>query len=686
LYAQTELDKYPPNGFDQIFEKSDLLPAFVRRWEAYLRTANRQRDPVFVPWHLFAALPPDQFAAMSSSVCDTIRTATPDQINPRAAALFETPPANFTEVIDRYGQLFVAADAEWSEQAELARSEPLLDSAAEQVRQVMFGTGSPCEVPDEGIVHTETFFDSGTCTELWRLQGEIDRWLIAPSQPPGYALILKDRANPSEPRIFRRGNILTQGDDVPRHFLGVLSPPDRKPFQVGSGRLELAQNIIDKSNPLTARVIVNRVWAHHFGTGLVSTPSDFGLRAEPPSHPELLDWLTSRFIQEGWSLKRLHRLIITSAAFRRSSLGPTSKADLEYAIQVDPENRLVWRMNSRRLTFEQFRDSMLAATGEIDLQTGGKPTDLLKDTSNLRRTLYGLVDRQFLPAILRVFDFANPDLHVPKRSQTTVPQQALFFMNHPLVLERAQKLAAACGNDPDPRDSIGQMFQRVLQRSATDAELTDALQVIAQAVTETPALRLTPADWMYGYGKYDEDIQRVQDFETLPHFTGQSWQGGPAWPDAKLGWVQLSAVGGHPGNTRSTASVRRWTAPRNMTVRVESELRHQVAAGDGVRGFIVSSKNGQLGATKVHNASAHLNTKAFTVKKGETIDFVVDIDSVLNSDQYLWKAMITDVAASNSATVWDSEADFPTGATNRLAPLEQLAQILFCSNEFLFVD
>jgi hypothetical protein len=138
LHAQTELHKYPPNGFDQIFEKSDLLPAFVRRWEAYLRTANRQRDPVFVPWHLFAELPPDQFAARSSSVCDTIRTATPEQINPRVAAVFETPPANFTEVIDRYGQLFVQADAEWTKQAELTGSEPLSDPAAEQVRHVMF--------------------------------------------------------------------------------------------------------------------------------------------------------------------------------------------------------------------------------------------------------------------------------------------------------------------------------------------------------------------------------------------------------------------------------------------------------------------------------------------------------------------------------------------------------------------
>ena len=150
--------------------------------------------------------------------------------------------------------------------------------------------------------------------------------------------------------------------------------------------------------------------------------------------------------------------------------------------------------------------------------------------------------------------------------------------------------------------------------------------------------------------------------------------------------MQLSAIGGHPGNTRATACVRRWTAPGDLIVRVESELRHEVAAGDGVRAFMVSSHNGLLSEAKVHQSSAQLDTEAIQVKKGETIDFVVDIDSVLNSDQHLWKATITDVDAMNSATVWDSAADFPTNAANRLGPLEQLAQILFCSNEFLFVD
>ncbi|MCA9120150.1 MAG: PSD1 domain-containing protein [Planctomycetaceae bacterium] len=686
LHAQTELHRYPPNGFDQIFAKSDLLPAFVRRWEAYLRNAKREQNPVFVPWHMFAGLTPEEFGAESSAVCAAIRSATPEQINARVAGAFATPPSSFTEVIDRYGKILAEVDAEWTQQLAIAETDHFSDPANEQLRQVLYGPSSPCEVPDEGIVHTETFFDSGTCTALWKLQGEVDRWLIAPQKPPACALILKDRPAPSEPRVFRRGNILTQGSDVPRQFLAVLSQDERKPFQVGSGRLELAREIIDESNPLTARVIINRVWAQHFGVGLVSTPSDFGLRAERPSHPDLLDWLTSRFVSEGWSLKKLHRLIVTSAVFRQSSRGPTNEEDLARALKIDADNRLLWRMNSRRLTFEQFRDSMLADTRELILQVGGKPVDQFKDTSNGRRTLYGLVDRQFFPAILRVFDFANPDLHVPKRTQTTVPQQALFFMNHPLVLERAKRLAAVCGTDVPPQRAIEEMFLHVLQRRPTQAELKDALQVVSNAARETPEIRVTAAEWTYGFGKLNEATQQVEKFEKLPHFTGNSWQGGPAWPDPKLGWVQLSAIGGHPGNTREVACVRRWTAPRDMQVTLTSELRHEVAAGDGVRAFLVSSRSGQLGAAKVHQSTAHLNVEVISVSKGETIDFIVDIDSVLNSDQFLWKATITEAGEADVPTVWDSVADFPTNAVDRLEPLEQLAQVLFCSNEFLFVD
>src|SRR5262249_20949755 len=148
--------------------------------------------------------------------------------------------------------------------------------------------------------------------ELWKLQNQVENWILQSPLAPRYAVVLTDRDSPTTPHVFKRGNPANLGDKVPRQFVSVLAGTERQPFSMGSGRLELAKAITDTQNPLTARVIVNRVWAHHFGAGLVRTPSDFGTRADPPSHPELLDWLTSRFVEDGWSLKRLHRRILLS--------------------------------------------------------------------------------------------------------------------------------------------------------------------------------------------------------------------------------------------------------------------------------------------------------------------------------------------------------------------------------------
>jgi hypothetical protein len=340
-------------------------------------------------------------------------------------------------------------------------------------------------VPDGPISYTETFFDSATCTELWKLQGEVDRCLIkTPSSIP-VALALTDQASPIEPRIFQRGNPLKLGADVPRQFLAVLSGARREPFRAGSGRHELALSIIDPKNPLTARVLVNRVWAHHFG-----------LRADPPSHPELLDWLAARFVESGWSLKQLHRWIVLSATYRQISAPPHDPNVRARLIQIDPDNRLLWRALPRRLTFEEIRDSLFHATGELDRQIGGKPKDLFAAPFLTRRTLYGQVDRQYFPSVLRMFDFANPDLHVPQRIETTVPQQALFFMNHPLVLERAQILADQARVGVGPRDAVLKMFRKTLQRDPRQDELSDALALVEAAVVESPGSareRGTPA-------------------------------------------------------------------------------------------------------------------------------------------------------------------------------------------------
>ena len=489
LKAQTELSKYPEQGFDQILEKTDILPQFVRAWRSRLDQAALTDDPVFVPWHAYFAIRGEHFTADAIAATDSLQQQA-DRINPLVQAAFENPPATFEDVIERYASLLTDIDNQWQSLATAAaeglarEATGLADPAAEQLRRVMYGPGAPCEVPDEPIVHTEDYCDSGTCTELWRLRGEIDRWLINAEQPVAYALTLNDRDWPREPHIFRRGNPANRGDPVPRQFLKLFSGESREPFSIGSGRLELAQAIIDPANPLTSRVIVNRVWAQHFGEGLVRTPSDFGTRAESPSHPQLLDWLASRLIENGWKLKDLHRLIVLSSTFRQSSPGPDANSQRALARRIDPDNRLLWRMNAHRLTFEEFRDSLLAAAGELDLTIGGRPAELFKAPYPQRRTLYGLVDRQFLPGTLRMFDFANPDLHIPQRSETTVPQQALFVMNHPLFLERAKALAESVSDNLDPAQRVAAMYEHVYQREPTPQEASAALGFVASQVDQ----------------------------------------------------------------------------------------------------------------------------------------------------------------------------------------------------------
>jgi hypothetical protein len=276
-------------------------------------------------------------------------------------------------------------------------------------------------------------------------------------------MVLVDNDQPTEPVIFIRGNAGRRGDPVPRRFPQILEP-EGTPFKNGSGRLELAQAITDPTNPLTARVIANRVWAWHFGTALVSTPSDFGARSDPPSHPELLDYLASRLMEEGWSLKALHREILLSAVWQQASV------DRPEARAVDPENHLYWRMNRRRHEFEAQRDAWLFAAGRLNNAMGGKPQDIETQPFSTRRTVYALIDRNNLPGLLRAFDYPSPDVSTAERPQTTVPQQALFGMNSPFVQQMASALAARTADIADPTTRVERLFELSLARKPTGEE------------------------------------------------------------------------------------------------------------------------------------------------------------------------------------------------------------------------
>jgi hypothetical protein len=275
---------------------------------------------------------------------------------------------------------------------------------------------------------------------LRALQKKVDAFKANSSAAPPRAMILQDMPQPVSPRVFLRGNPNNPGPEVPRQFLGLLAGKKRQPFHQGSGRLELARAIADSNNPLTARVLVNRLWLHLFGQGLVTTPSDFGLRADPPSHPELLDYLAARFVEDGWSIKKTLRLIMLSETYQ------TSSAPHPQAAALDPENRWLARMSRKRLDFEAMRDALLATSGKLDLKMYGPAVDITASPFSGRRTLYGFIDRQNLPGLFRTFDFASPDATSPQRYLTTVPQQALFLLNSPFVQEQARALAKRAGD------------------------------------------------------------------------------------------------------------------------------------------------------------------------------------------------------------------------------------------------
>jgi hypothetical protein len=300
---------------------------------------------------------------------------------------------------------------------------------------------------------------------------------------PGRGMVMRDRERPTQPRVFLRGQPGNPGPEVPRQFLAILCGDKRQPFQHGSGRLELAQAIASPNNPLTARVMVNRVWLHLFGHGLVRTPSDFGTRSDPPTHPELLDHLARRFMADGWSMKKLIRSMVLSSTYQQSSQAS--------APGNDPENLLLARMNRGRLDFEALRDSMLFVSGQLDTTVHGRSVDLGKTPYSRRRTVYGFIDRQNLPGMFRTFDFAGPDTHSPMRFSTTVPQQALFLMNHPFVVEQVKKLVArpeiAAMEPGDGR--VQALYRLVLGRSAKPEELILAREFLANP---EPADKLNP--------------------------------------------------------------------------------------------------------------------------------------------------------------------------------------------------
>ncbi len=343
------------------------------------------------------------------------------------------------------------------------------------------------------------------------------------AMPPKYAYVhgVRDVETPGDLKVHVRGNPMRLGDVVPRGFVSVLSPGERTTFTTGSGRLELAKTI--GRQPLALRVIVNRIWKQHFGTGIVATPSNFGINGERPTHPELLDYLAQYFVDHGMSIKALHKEILRSRVYGLS-------ADTQAAAAAkDSGNRLYWRANRTRMSAEQIRDAVLFVSGALDARLGGPSVPLtpLGD----RRTIYGKVSRYKLDEFLQLFDFPSPSQTAEQRYATTVPLQRLFFMNSDFVQQHAERLAERVADEPDDAARIATVYRLVFGRAPTAAEVTAGRAFLkAEALKQYEERKVKAAE---AKGKPPEEPPPAEE----PKATGEGEDDGMPDPNGMMAGV-----------------------------------------------------------------------------------------------------------------------------------------------------
>ena len=324
------------------------------------------------------------------------------------------------------------------------------------IKAIFLEPNGPFAVPAADVEKQLASDDSKTLAAM-RLQLQETKKAAPPMYPAANVL----QGGGTTMKVFVRGNPLKFGEIAPKGFLQLFASPISTTAKDYT-RLDLANAIASKDNPLTARVIVNRVWQQHFGKGLVGTPSNFGKLGDRPTHPELLDWLTLNFIERGWSIKTLHRTIMLSSTYQLKS--STTAA----GIATDGDNAMLWHANRRRMDVEIWRDSLLAVSGNLDRTTGG-PTFDLKSESN-RRTVYAKISRHELDGLLRLFDFPDANVTADKRTVTTVPQQQLFALNSEFMLKQAKSFAARLQRLSSDPERIRAGYQQAYGRMPADKE------------------------------------------------------------------------------------------------------------------------------------------------------------------------------------------------------------------------
>ncbi|HEY1785504.1 MAG TPA: DUF1553 domain-containing protein, partial [Pirellulales bacterium] len=444
--------------------------------------------------------------------------------------------------------------------------------------------------------------------------------------------------------LFYRGDIKQPREEIAPADLTIatppgvrfLIPPDDPQLPTSGRRLAWARHLVDGRHPLVGRVLVNRIWLHHFGRPLVDTPGDFGVLGARPNLPDLLDLLAVELVEGGWSLKRLHKQIMTSSVYRQSSRSDPAKE------AIDAANVLYWRMPLQRLDAEALRDRMLATAGVLDLAMFGPPVPVEDDATGQvvvkgdvpRRSIYLQVQRTKPVSFLTAFDAPVMETNCDRRLSSTVATQSLMMMNSEAVLKRAAALA-----------------DRLARETPLDFPAPSAWNFPAGA-----------GQWQYGAGHYDLSTARVADFRPLPSFSGSAWNGTAQTADPALAYVTLTRSGSQPCDSQH-AAIRRWTAPADGLLSIDGRLNHAAAEGDGVDARIVSSRGGSLGQWAAHKSAVTTAPGPIEVKQGDTVDFVVDCRESTDADAADWIVGLRLARPDGSQLGrWNSAADF-TGPT-----------------------
>ncbi len=488
------------------YRTDEWRPVVLENWRRYLRTFD-ESDSVFGPWHRLSKIAAEDFKEATQDLVKSLEEENGDpkkfadehrfsqrspKWNPRVLEeLKASAPASMLELARAYGRIFEATHRRWLSELLIASEEAtpsgtvvpdedakhrIINSDIErQLRHHLFAPGTPTTLD---FTHRKNvgMLNRGVTGPVGGAYGAIDSLNLEPHAPPRAMALKESTTEPKPAFVFERGNPIRRGELVRARFLSALSNSSSTAFANGQRRLGLARAIVDPQNPLTRRVLVNWVWLHHFGQGLVATPDDFGTRGRAPSHPELLDYLAEKFHLEGWSLKRLHKAIMLSNTYQQSAREDSK------AREIDPENRYLWRMPTRRLEMEAMRDSLLSASGELDRRIGGRPFEEKDGNAVPRRSLYAFVNRDVISNLASTFDAANPSTCTLERPETLVPQQTLFALNSKYVQERAAKLIElpALAATDAPRARIQFLYRRLFSREPTPQEIDLGIQYLSK--------------------------------------------------------------------------------------------------------------------------------------------------------------------------------------------------------------